>query len=50
MHIQVFFTSALMDIYGLKVPIIAKEELIAYKKLILRDVDIIDIETLEKTN
>ena len=37
-----------MDAYGLKVPVIAKEDLIAYKKLILRDVDIIDIEALSK--
>ena len=36
-----------MDVYGLQVPVIAKEDLIAYKKLILRDVDQIDIEILE---
>ena len=43
-----FENSVYMDAYGLKVPVIAKEDLIAYKKLILRDVDIIDIEALSK--
>jgi hypothetical protein len=43
-----FSTSVYMDVYDLKVPVIAKEELIAYKKLILRDVDIFDIKALEK--
>jgi hypothetical protein len=42
-----FETSVYMDVYGLKVPVITKEDLIAYKKLILRDVDIIDIKALE---
>ena len=43
-----FENSVYMDVYGLRVPVIAKEDLIAYKKLILRDVDTIDIENLEK--
>jgi hypothetical protein len=43
-----FSSSVFMDVYGLKVPVIAKADLIAYKKLILRDVDIIDIEALSK--
>ncbi|MEI7810661.1 MAG: hypothetical protein WCI41_03885 [bacterium] len=42
-----FENSVYMDVYGLQVPVIAKEDLIAYKKLILRDVDQIDIEILE---
>lgn len=42
-----FTTSVYMDVYGLKVPVIAKGDLMAYKKLILRDVDIIDIKALE---
>lgn len=43
-----FDTSVQMDVYGLKVPVISKEDLLAYKKLILRDVDIFDIEALSK--
>ncbi len=43
-----FDTSVYMDVYGLNVPVIAKEDLIAYKKLIQRDVDIFDIEALSK--
>lgn len=43
-----FSTSVYMDVYGLKVPVIAKDELIAYKKLIRRDVDIFDVEALSK--
>jgi len=43
-----FDTSVYMYVYGLNVPVIAKEELIAYKKLILRDVDIFDINALSK--
>lgn len=43
-----FENSVYMDVYGLNVSIIAKEDLIAYKKLILRDVDIFDIEALSK--
>jgi len=42
-----FSNSVYMDVYGLNVPVIAKEDLIAYKKLILRDVDIFDIKALE---
>jgi len=43
-----FENSVYMDVYGLKVPVIAKEDLIAYKKLIQRDVDIFDIEALDE--
>lgn len=43
-----FDTSVYMDVYGLNVPVISKEDLLSYKKLILRDVDIFDIETLNK--
>jgi len=43
-----FENSVYMDVYGLKVPVINKEDLIAYKKLILRDVDILDIKELNK--
>ncbi len=43
-----FSKSVYMDVYGLKVPIISKEELIAYKKIIARDVDVIDVEFLSK--
>ena len=43
-----FENSVYVDVYGLKVPVIAKEDLIAYKKLILRDVDIFDIEALDE--
>jgi len=41
-----FDTSVYMNVYGSNVPVIAKEDLIAYKKLIQRDVDIADIEFL----
>src|SRR3989344_9170528 len=34
-----FDTSVYMNVYGLNVPVIAKEDLIAYKRLIQRDVD-----------
>ncbi len=40
--------SVYMEVYGLKVPVITKEDLIAYKKLIQRDVDIIDVEALSR--
>ena len=43
-----FSTSVYMDVYGLKVPVINKEELIAYKKIISRDVDIFDVDALTK--
>lgn len=42
-----FETSVFMDVYGINVPVISKEDLVAYKKLILRDVDIIDVNFLE---
>jgi hypothetical protein len=40
--------SVYMEVYGLNVPVITKEDLIAYKKLIQRDVDIFDVEALSK--
>lgn len=43
-----FENSVYMDVFGLNVPVIAKEDLIAYKKLIQRDVDIFDVEVLSK--
>ncbi|HEY5589084.1 MAG TPA: hypothetical protein VIK86_09030 [Candidatus Paceibacterota bacterium] len=43
-----FSKSVYMDVYNLKVPVISKEELIAYKKIIARDVDIVDVEFLIK--
>jgi len=43
-----FSKSVYMDVYNLKVPVISKEELIAYKKIIARDVDIVDVEFLSK--
>jgi len=41
-----FITSELKDVYGLVVPVIPKESLIAYKRKIIREVDIADIEFL----
>lgn len=43
-----FSNSVFMDVYGVKVPVMAKEDLVAYKKLIQREVDIIDVEALSK--
>ncbi|MDE2030929.1 MAG: hypothetical protein KGI58_01570 [Patescibacteria group bacterium] len=43
-----FDTSVYMDVYGLNVPVISKTDLINYKKLIQRDVDIFDINALSK--
>ncbi len=42
-----FSNSVYMDVYGINVPVIAKEDLLSYKKLILRDVDVFDIKALE---
>ena len=40
--------SVYIDVYGLKVPVILKDQLIDYKKIIARDVDLIDVEFLSK--
>lgn len=36
-----------IDIYGLTLPVIGREELIAYKKILARPVDVLDLEHLE---
>ena len=41
-----FPTSEYKEVYGLKVPIMAKEKLIAYKTMLGREVDLIDIKEL----
>jgi hypothetical protein len=38
-----FATAKLMDVYGLKVPVVNKEELIAYKRIVARDTDLTDV-------
>ena len=43
-----FSKSIYVDAYGLIVPVISKEELILYKKIIARDTDIIDVEFLSR--
>jgi hypothetical protein len=37
----------MMDVYGVKVPVIPKASLIAYKKKLMREVDRLDVEALE---
>lgn len=37
-----------LNLYGKILPIISKEQLIAYKKILLREVDILDLQYLEK--
>jgi len=37
-----------LDIYGVRIPVIGCKELIAYKKILARPVDLIDVEYLEK--
>ena len=37
-----------MDIYGMNLPVIGRNELIAYKKILSRPVDLLDIAFLEK--
>lgn len=44
-----FSTALVMDVYGLKVPVVNKEELIAYKRLVARDTDLIDVDYLTTT-
>lgn len=39
-----------MEVYGLTVPVIPKDKLIAYKKRLGREVDLLDIENLERKN
>lgn len=38
------------EVYGIMVPVIPKEALIAYKKKIMREVDILDVQALENLN
>jgi hypothetical protein len=38
------------EVYGIIVPIIPKEALIAYKKKIMREVDVLDVQALENQN
>ncbi len=45
-----FSTSEMGRIFGITVPLMAKERLIAYKKNLGREVDIADIEALEALN
>lgn len=40
--------NTLMEVYGLKVPVIPKDRLIAYKKKLGREVDMHDVDALEK--
>jgi hypothetical protein len=43
-----FSTSEYREIFGLTVPVMAKERLLAYKKNLSREVDILDVQTLEE--
>jgi predicted nucleotidyltransferase len=43
-----FSTSEFREIYGITVPLMAKEQLIAYKKKLGREVDIADVKALEQ--
>lgn len=38
-----------MEIFGLQVPIISRENLLAYKKMLARDVDLVDIAQIERS-
>ncbi len=42
-----FNSSEYREIYGIKVPLMAKQKLIEYKKLLGRDVDLADVQSLE---
>jgi hypothetical protein len=43
-----FSNNEYKEIYGIKIPIMPKEKLIAYKSILKRDVDLIDLEELKK--
>ncbi len=43
-----FMKTDMIEIYGIRVPIIVKEELIKYKKILSREVDKIDIKQISK--
>jgi len=43
-----FKKSTIKNVYGLKVPVISKKELIAYKKILGRKVDLADVKALTK--
>ena len=43
-----FSTSEYREIYGMKIPLMAKEKLIGYKKMLSREVDIEDLKTLDR--
>lgn len=45
-----FSKIANLNLYGKILPIISKEQLIAYKKILLREVDVLDLQYLEKNN
>lgn len=42
-----FNSSVYKDVYGIKVPLMAKSKLIEYKKALGRDVDVFDVQALE---
>ncbi|MFT5037407.1 MAG: hypothetical protein ACI9VM_000987 [Candidatus Azotimanducaceae bacterium] len=42
-----FTTVTYKEIYGLQVPVMPKDELLAYKKKLMRKVDILDVQELE---
>jgi hypothetical protein len=44
----VIFPPEMKKVYGVVVPVMAIEELIAYKKILMRDVDIVDIEAIQQ--
>lgn len=45
-----FSKSIQMELYGVKVPVIPREDLIAYKKILARPVDIADVDEIEKAS
>ncbi len=45
-----FLNSELIEIFGLKVPVISREELLAYKKILARTVDLVDIEAIKASH
>jgi hypothetical protein len=44
-----FSKSIQMELYGVKVPVIPREDLLAYKKILSRPVDIADVDEIEKS-